>query len=63
MSIGFLYSLQALIMFGGILKLIPLTGITTPFLSYGGSSTISNFMLLGILQYITSKLGENYEKY
>lgn len=63
LSIGLLYSFQALIMFGGILKLIPLTGITTPFLSYGGSSTISNFMLLGLLQFVTSKLGENYEKY
>ena len=63
LSIGLIYSFQALIMFGGILKLIPLTGITTPFLSYGGSSTLTNFILLGILQYITAKTGVNYERY
>lgn len=63
LTIGLIYSLQALIMFGGILKLIPLTGITTPFLSYGGSSTISNFILLGILQYLTRRIGNNYEKH
>lgn len=63
LSIGLIYSMQALIMFGGILKLIPLTGITTPFLSYGGSSTISNFILLGVLQYLSQKAGEGNEKY
>lgn len=63
MSIGLIYSFQALIMFGGILKLIPLTGITTPFLSYGGSSTMANFMMLAILQFISTKIGENYEQF
>ncbi len=63
LSIGLIYSMQALIMFGGILKLIPLTGITTPFLSYGGSSTISNFILLAILQYLSQKAGEGNEKF
>lgn len=53
-SIGLMIAFQSLIMFGGILGLIPLTGITTPFLSYGGSSTISNFMLLGALLYVST---------
>ncbi len=63
LSIGLIYAMQALIMFGGILKLIPLTGITTPFLSYGGSSTVSNFILLSILQYLSQKAGEGNEQF
>jgi cell division protein FtsW (lipid II flippase) len=42
-------SLQALIILAGTLKLIPMTGITLPFVSYGGSSVVANFLLLGLL--------------
>ncbi|MBI2954098.1 MAG: FtsW/RodA/SpoVE family cell cycle protein [Chloroflexi bacterium] len=41
--------LQALIIIAGNLKLIPLTGITLPFISYGGNSLITNFIILGLL--------------
>ena len=61
LSIGLLFSIQTIIMLAGILKLMPLTGITTPFLSYGGSSTTSSFILLAVLHYLTSKTGEEYE--
>lgn len=42
-------ALQSLIIIGGVTNLIPLTGIPLPFLSYGGSSFISNCFLMGIL--------------
>lgn len=41
--------LQALIILAGTLELIPLTGITLPFVSYGGSSVVVNFLIVGLL--------------
>lgn len=47
---------QAFIIIAGNLKLIPLTGITLPFLSYGGSSLISSFGLFGIANALYTKI-------
>ena len=54
-------SLQSFIIIGGVIKLIPLTGITLPFLSYGGSSVVSAFLQLGIIEGVAIKNGENDE--
>ncbi len=41
--------IQALLIIGGTLRVFPLTGITLPFISYGGSSLVTNYLLIGIL--------------
>jgi cell division protein FtsW (lipid II flippase) len=45
---------QALIITAGVTNLVPLTGITLPFVSYGGSSTLVNFVMLGMLLRISA---------
>jgi cell division protein FtsW (lipid II flippase) len=54
-GLTFGFALQTFIILGGILRLIPLTGITLPFVSYGGSSVVANFMLLAGLMLISSR--------
>nr|BBH92717.1 cell cycle protein [Thermogemmatispora argillosa] len=49
-----IFALQTLIIAAGNIKLLPLTGIPLPFLSYGGSSVIANYIIIGILLRISS---------
>ncbi|MFL5735641.1 MAG: FtsW/RodA/SpoVE family cell cycle protein [Chloroflexia bacterium] len=51
--------LQTIIIIGGAIKMIPLTGITLPFISYGGSSLITNFVIVGLLLRISARKGRN----
>ncbi|MEG6586002.1 FtsW/RodA/SpoVE family cell cycle protein [Dendrosporobacter sp. 1207_IL3150] len=48
-------ALQIFIIIGGVTKFLPLTGITLPFISYGGSSMVANFIFLGMLFAISEK--------
>lgn len=58
LGITSMFGFQTFIIIGGVIKLIPLTGITLPFISYGGSSLVTGFIALGILQAISAKGGE-----
>lgn len=48
-GIGLLFAIQSILIMGGVLKLMPLTGVTFPFVSYGGSSLLSSFVMIGLL--------------
>ncbi len=61
LGITLTYSYQTFIIIGGVIKLIPLTGVTLPFVSYGGSSLISAFVAFGILQALSKKSLEGEE--
>lgn len=48
-GIGIVIGIQSLLIMAGVLKLVPLTGITLPFVSYGGSSLLSSFIMIALL--------------
>ncbi len=53
-----MFAMQTLVIIGGVTKAIPLTGITLPFVSYGGSSVVGSFILTGLLLVISERSGK-----
>ncbi len=55
LGLTIMFAVQTFIIIGGVTKMIPLTGITLPFISYGGTSIVVSFASLGIIQAISAK--------
>ena len=58
-GIGTMLGLQTLVIMAGTLKLMPLTGVTLPFVSYGGSSLVTSFIMVGVLFFIAGSQPEH----
>jgi cell division protein FtsW (lipid II flippase) len=52
-------AIQAFIIMAGVTGLIPLTGITLPFVSYGGSSVVANFLIVGLLLMVSNHVNRD----
>jgi cell division protein FtsW (lipid II flippase) len=61
-GLTFAFALQAFINVGGLLRETPLTGITLPFVSYGGSSVLASFVMLGLLLSVSHRAARSLDR-
>ena len=62
LGVSILFAVQTFLAIGGVVKFIPMTGITLPFVSYGGSSMLTSFVALAILQVGSEDLSYKMER-
>jgi cell division protein FtsW (lipid II flippase) len=58
-GLSFVIALQTFIVIGGVTRVVPLTGLTTPLLAAGGSSLLANWMIIGLLLRLSDTASRN----